>query len=188
MKIRDSGMPDEQMWEQFFAPEKILRSLGLVRDTQSVVEFGCGYGTFSVAAAQIIAGTVHGLDIEGEMLEVTRQKAKTLGVENITLHLRDFITDGTGFDDGSVDYAMLFNILHPENPASLLTEAHRILRSGGIIAVIHWNYDEKTPRGPAMEIRPRPEDIRGWLKRAGFSRISGTIQLPPYHYGMTGIK
>lgn len=188
MKVRDSGMPDEQMWEKFFAPEEILCSLGLTHDTRSVVEFGCGYGTFTVAAARIIAGTVHGLDIENEMLEKTREKARSLGLDNIDLHLRDFITDGTGFDSGSASYVMLFNILHAKNPALLIDEAYRILRTGGTLAVIHWNYDPGTPRGPALEIRPRPEDIRTMIAQAGFNPISDTIQLPPYHYGMTGIK
>jgi len=29
MKIRESGMPEREMWEKFFSPAKILAALGL---------------------------------------------------------------------------------------------------------------------------------------------------------------
>lgn len=69
MKVRDSGMPDEEMWTGFFDPSKVLEVLGVVRGVQDLVEFGCGYGTFTLAAAGIASGTVHALDIEPEMVE-----------------------------------------------------------------------------------------------------------------------
>ena len=53
MKVRDSGMPDEDMWAGFFEPAKVLTTLGLDRDVRDLVEFGCGYGTFTLAAAGI---------------------------------------------------------------------------------------------------------------------------------------
>ena len=59
MKIRESGMPDEQKWYEFFDPTAILPRLGLDAACGDVVEFGCGYGTFTLAAARIISGTVY---------------------------------------------------------------------------------------------------------------------------------
>ena len=67
MKVRDSGMPDEEMWGGFFEPAKVLATFGLDRGVQDLVEFGCGYGTFTLAAAAIASGTVHALDIEPDM-------------------------------------------------------------------------------------------------------------------------
>ena len=83
---------------------------------------------------------------------------------------------------------MLFNILHAEDPVGLLRETWRILQSGGKVGVIHWNYDPTTPRGPSMEIRPRPEQTQKWLEQAGFSLVEHQIDLPPYHYGVVGLK
>ena len=188
MKVRDSGMPDELVWEEFFEPEKILRALGFSHKTESVVEFGCGYGTFTVAAARMIAGIVHSLDIESAMIETTRQKATKLNLTNIELHLRDFIANGTGLEDGTADYAMMFNILHAENPHLLLDEAHRVLSSGGTLAIIHWNYDPSTPRGPSLDIRPRPNQVRDWMEKSGFRQVSSPLALPPYHYGIIAVK
>lgn len=185
MKTRESGMPEEEMWAEFFNPEQIFAKLGLTPDTGDLVEFGCGYGTFSIPAAQIVAGTVYAIDIEEEMVAVTARKAQQAGLANVQTQLCDFVKEGTGLADGSVDYVILFNILHCEHPELLLKEASRILAAHGRLAIMHWNYDPTTPRGPSMEIRPRPEQCQAWTEAAGFHLLSpGLIALPPYHYGM----
>ncbi|OHB26112.1 MAG: methyltransferase type 11 [Desulfuromonadaceae bacterium GWC2_58_13] len=185
MKTRESGMPEEEMWAEFFTPEAILEKLGLTPGVRSLVDFGCGYGTFALAAARIIAGKVQAIDIEPEMVAATRNKAEAEGLDNVEAILRDFVGEGTDLTDQSVDYVMLFNILHAEDPDHLLKEAFRILRPGGLLAVIHWNFDPTTPRGPSMTIRPKPEQCRAWAEDAGFHlRSPGVIELPPYHYGL----
>ena len=182
MKTRDSGMPDESMWVTFFTPEEVLRRLGLP-SLGDVVDFGCGYGTFTIPAAGITSGTVYALDIDPEMVAVT--KAKAAGLPNVRASCRDFAADGTGLPTESVSYVMLFNILHAECPDTLLREAYRILAAGGKLGIMHWNYDPATPRGPAMAIRPRPEQCRDWAIQAGFRLLPpGVIDLPPYHYGI----
>ncbi|MDD5169039.1 MAG: class I SAM-dependent methyltransferase [Syntrophales bacterium] len=185
MKVRDSGMPDEEMWTGFFDPAKVLAVFGLDHDVQNLVEFGCGYGTFTLAAAGIASGTVHALDIEPEMVEVVQQKCDDAGIANVRAEMRDFVADGTGLDDSSMDAALLFNILHHEEPVALMKEAHRVLKPNGMLAVIHWNYDPETPRGPAMEIRPRPEQCVEWGIEAGFCfNERNRYDLPPHHYGL----
>lgn len=184
MKIRDSGMPEQGWWDSFFDAELILDTLGLDASCGNLVEFGCGYGTFTLPAARRIGGTVYALDLDPRMLESTKENAAAAGVENIELRLQDFIADGTGLDDSSMDFAMVFNILHVEDPVGLLREVHRNLAPGGIGAIIHWNYDPETPRGPPMEIRPRPEQCLAWAERAGFTPLGDVNDLPPYHYGL----
>lgn len=181
-------MPEEEVWESFFEPEAVLRALGLDDTVEVVADFGCGYGTFALQAARMVRGTVHGFDIEPAMVDACERKAREMGIGNLVLHLSDFVRDGTGMPDGSVDFAMQFNILHAEQPLQLLREACRILRPRGRLAVIHWNYDPSTPRGPAMDIRPTPDDCRRWMAQAGFVVEAGTIDLPPYHYGLIGRK
>lgn len=185
MKTRESGMPDEGMWREFFDPEAILRSLKLTASCRDVVDFGCGYGTFAIPAARIVRGTVHAVDVEPDMTGVTQAKADAEGLQNVQVYLRDFVSDGTGLPPSSVDYAMLFNILHAERPEVLLGEAWRILAPGGLLGIIHWNHDPTTPRGPSLAIRPRPEQCRPWAEQAGFRLVApGVIELPPHHYGM----
>jgi SAM-dependent methyltransferase len=183
MKTRESGMPDEASWEAFFDPEYVLSRLTVT--SGDIVEFGCGYGTFTIPAAMRTAGLVYAFDIDPEMVAAVRAKAVAAGVSNVRPLLRDFAVDGTGLPDATADYAMLFNILHCESPALLLREARRLLRPDGLLGIMHWKYDASTPRGPSMGIRPRPEQCRAWAIDADFDPLSsGIIDLPPYHYGM----
>jgi ubiquinone/menaquinone biosynthesis C-methylase UbiE len=188
VKTRESGMPDEEMWQTFFSPSETLLTLGLCGKMSEVAEFGCGYGTFTIPAAQIINGTVHAFDIDANMISSTRAKAQQYNLSNVRLSQRDFVSDGTGLPDTSVDYVMLFNILHAEAPDILLTEAFRILRNEGKLAIMHWNYDSTTPRGPSMDIRPQPQHCVAWATNAGFVILQQSIDLPPYHYGIIAKK
>jgi ubiquinone/menaquinone biosynthesis C-methylase UbiE len=115
MKARESGMPDEATWASFFDPPVVLDKLALSPGCQLVVEFGCGYGTFTIPAAKQVQGTLFALDIDPAMIDLTRERAETAGLKNVRLEVRDFMVEGTGLPDDSVDYAMLFNILHAES-------------------------------------------------------------------------
>lgn len=189
MKTRESGMPDEAMWEGFFTPDATLKKLGLTSGGADVADFGCGYGTFSIAAARITSGIVYAIDIDPTMLAATRTKAASAGLSNVRTEQRDFVVNGVGLPSSSVGYVMLFNILHAEEPQILLREAFRVLRIDGVLGLMHWRYDPSTPRGPSMAIRPRPEQLVGWATSVGFQPTDeGVIDLPPYHYGVVLYK
>jgi len=189
MKIRDSGMPEEQWWESFFQPAALLHKMQLTSECKDVLEFGCGYGTFTIPAAQIVSGKIVALDIESQMIQRTKEKAQELGLKNVLCIQRDFLSDGTGLPDGGVDYVMLFNLLHAAEPKVLLRETRRILSKNGKAGILHWIYDASTPRGPSLEIRPKPEQCIEWAKQEGLIPVhDGIIDLPPYHYGIVAQK
>lgn len=187
MKVRESSMPSEKLWEEFFEPEDILRTLELNHNLIDVAEFGCGYGTFTIPTSKTIKGTVYAIDIEEEMIKRVVERRNEGKLNNIKTMLRDFVHEGSGLEDKSVDYAMLFNILHAEKPEELLKEAYRILKPEGKLGVIHWNYDKETPRGPPMTIRPRPEQCVKWAIEVGF-KFETRHNLKPYHYGLVFSK
>ena len=176
-------MPKEEDWNKFFNPVKTLKVLGLNSSVVEVADFGCGYGTFTIPAAKIISGKIYAFDIEPEMIEAVKLKAKKLNPVNLVAVVRDFMSEGSGLKDLSVDYVFLFNILHLENPESLLNDSYRILKLGGRVGIIHWNYDPATPRGPPMDIRPKPEQLRCWAESVGFI-FEKRFDLKPYHYGL----
>jgi SAM-dependent methyltransferase len=185
MKLRESTMPEEAYWETLFDVSLILNQLGIDAGLRDIAELGCGYGTFTIPAAQRISGKLTTFDIDEAMVERTRQRAAKAGAWNVVYVIRDVFADGFGGESGSEDACLLFNILHGEEPVRLLAEAARVVLPGGAVLVIHWRYDLSTPRGPSMEIRPRPEQIVKWAEKTRMLEAEGTVtDLPPWHYGL----
>lgn len=184
MKLRESGMPPIDHWEQLLDVPRILDAFGFDAHTGDVTELGCGYGTFTVPLAQRIGGTVHTLDIDAAMVALTAQRAAEAGLTNVKAETRDMLSGGFGLLAGSCEAALLFNILHAEEPVALLRAVREVVRPGGLVAVIHWRSDIATPRGPSLDIRPRPEHIVAWANRAGLSSEGDAFLLPPWHFGV----
>lgn len=187
MKFRESGMPEEGYWDTFFNPMTVLVDLGLEKNIGVVIDVGCGYGTFTMPTAQYIRGKVIGIDIDEEMISTCEKKAKRLGIANATFTTRDVFSEGFGVSPGSADIILLFNILHCEEPVKLLNKSFESLRKGGKVLVIHWIYDENTPRGPSIDIRPKPSDIIKLGEQVNFSLIK-EVDIKPYHYGLVFMK
>ncbi len=189
MKLRDSGMPDEQLWESLFDVGLIVSALGINSGLRDIAELGCGYGTFTIPVAQAISGKVYTFDIDPWMVSRTDERAKLAGLGNVVGRQRDVMEQGFGLVPGSVDAVLLFNILHCQQPQRLLGHAVEAVRSAGWVFVIHWRFDSGTPRGPSLDIRPRPEQIIGWAEQTGQLALHGeTIDLPPWHYGLRLVR
>src|SRR5512136_422279 len=63
-------------------PEKILS--GCIGNGQTVLDLGCGSGTFTIALAKMVGetGKVIAVDVQDEMLQVVRKKAAKEGLES----------------------------------------------------------------------------------------------------------
>ena len=184
MKYRDSGMPDEAMWKTFFDPSMILRSMEVDSSVHQYLDIGCGYGTFLFPASDIVKKAT-GYDIDEQMIQHCLKLKHTYQKSNIELVLGDMSDIHDKFliaNQNNFDYIALFNILHCEEPVQLFNFAKNLLTDNGKIGIIHWQYRE-TPRGPSMEIRPRPEQIIHWAETAAL-KLKKSITLPPYHFGM----
>jgi len=184
MKVRDSGMPEEEMWSVFFDHQLILQQMEVSSEIYAIVDLGCGFGTFSIPAAKIVSGKVLAYDIDKEMIEVMEMKINQLGINNIELHQADFIANGTGLPANSVDYVMIFNILHHDHPEQILSEVFRILKKDAKAGIIHWRSDIETPRGPSLAIRPQSKTCANWAKEAGFLIAKNPFIIEPYHFGL----
>lgn len=61
MKVRDSGMPEEANWNDFFNVDFLLSELNIDSQITDLVEIGSGYGTFTIPAARLIQGKLYTL-------------------------------------------------------------------------------------------------------------------------------
>ena len=184
MKVRDSGMPEESNWNDFFNVDFLLSELNIDSQITDLVEIGSGYGTFTIPAARLIQGKLYAFDIEDEMIDILNQKIQNKQIDNIRLEKRDILAHSTALPDNSIDYVMLFNILHHESPMEFIDEAYRILKSNGKIGIIHWRSDISTPRGPDLNIRPKPEQITTWFDKQRFQVEKQPFIIEPYHFGL----
>jgi ubiquinone/menaquinone biosynthesis C-methylase UbiE len=114
-------------------PAQALDEAG-VRPGNTVLDFGCGPGGFSIAAAALVGkkGRVYALDIQPLAARTVKKKARERGLGNI-----ETITSGldTGLTDKSVNVVLLYDIFHFfEEPGVILTEIHRVLADDGVLS------------------------------------------------------
>jgi len=114
-------------------PEKIVGEAGL-KPGFTVLDYGCGPGSYALAAAEIVGGegTVYALDIHPLAVEIVQRKAAKRGLANIKTILSDC---HTGLDEESVDAVLLYDTFHDlEKPDEVLKELHRVLKPDGILS------------------------------------------------------
>ncbi len=101
---------------------------------KSVLDFGCGPGSYVVPAAQLAgaSGRVYALDVQPAALTMTMARAARAGLTNVESILSD---RDTGLPDGSVDVVLLYDIYHElAYPATILAELHRVLKVSGVLS------------------------------------------------------
>ena len=147
-------MHDNRLLPYFKDPYKLLRAAGLEQG-QKVLEVGCGPGYFTIPAAEIVGdeGVVYAVDVHPRAIERVKEKIAANGLRNVTPMLTNAAE--MGLPDGSIDLAFLFGLRYIAGGLeSVLTELHRVLKTGGKLSF------EKT--------RGSEEKMTGEVERAGF--------------------
>jgi ubiquinone/menaquinone biosynthesis C-methylase UbiE len=124
-------------------PKKRLDGLG-IKEGQTVLDFGCGPGSYTIPAAVIVGekGKVYALDIHPLAIKAVEKKANKKGLTNIAAILSD---RDTGLPDESVDVILLYDVFHEiKDKQALLKELHRVLKPDGFLSVDdhHFKADE----------------------------------------------
>jgi ubiquinone/menaquinone biosynthesis C-methylase UbiE len=120
---------------------EVLERIG-IRRGQTVLDFGCGYGTYTIPTAKIVGvqGRVYALDKDKETLDALMQKAGPAGLKNI----ERMETSGKleiELTDESVDVVLLFDVFHSfyfpqaSDRRRLLGEIYRIMKPSAFISV-----------------------------------------------------
>jgi ubiquinone/menaquinone biosynthesis C-methylase UbiE len=144
-------------------PGEVLDTIGLGPGMR-MLDFGCGPGSFSLKAAEMVGpgGRVYAADRLSLAVARVRRKAARKGLEN----LKAIGTDGpTGLASGSIDRALLFDIFHSlDHPDLVLAEIDRVLKPQGTLWVSDHHLEAEEVRsgleaaGPVI-FRERRDDL-----------------------------
>jgi len=115
-----------------------------IKEGQTVLDFGCGPGFYTIAAARMVGakGKVYSLDIQPLAVRSVEKKAKKAGLTNITTILSD---RDTRLPDQSIDIALAYDMIHMvKDKQALARELHRVLKPNGVLSVIvgHVNVED----------------------------------------------
>jgi len=106
---------------------------------QRVLDVCCGSGASAIPAAELVgpSGSVIGVDLASNLLELGRSKARQRGLENIEFRSGDMTQ--LPFDEGGFDVVVcVFGIFFVPDMEAALRELKRVTRSGGKVAVTTW--------------------------------------------------
>ena len=116
-------------------PEKILG--GYIESGQTVLDVGCGSGTFTIAMAKMVGetGKVIAVDVQDEMLQIVRKKAAKERLESrIITHKSK--PDRIGISD-KVDFALAFYMVHEvPDVEAFLKEIATLLKPNGRLLIV----------------------------------------------------
>lgn len=156
---------------------------------EKVLDFGCGTGGLSQALAAS-GRAVLGVDISPGLLRRTserehRDRCLFVRFDGVRLPVQDNALDA------AATYVVLNHILDDAQLTAVLTEIHRVLRSGGKLVAIEQVRTRPTVDQVAWQHRRTIAGFQAIFEQAGFSVQDTTIvrygRLPTIHavrYGM----
>lgn len=175
---------DEGRFEQL-DPERMWEALGRPHPA-AIVEIGAGTGLFSARFAAMAPGAVvYAVDMDERMVTWMREHRPEVAAGRIVPVLAE--ETRVPLPDGVADLAVTINVHHEFiRPDATYAEAFRLLRPGGRILAVDWLPGD-SPKGPPQPMRVSPEDLAGFLARAGFGDV--TVHPPlPWHSLVTAAK
>lgn len=115
-----------------------LKRVG-VKQGQTVIDFGCGVGHYSIPAAVVTGplGIVYAVEKDRGVLAKLKRKATSRNLANLkTIGSLKAVT--LKFEDGSSDVVLLYDMLHylpADERKALYSEVSRVLRNTGLLSV-----------------------------------------------------
>ena len=172
---------------------------------ERVLDVGCGGGDLSIAAATAVGptGSVLGVDLSADELDVARVRAVQRGVDNVEFREADASTDDLGPQPVDV-LTSRFGIMFFADPVAAFTHLRAAMRPGGRLALVCWQSREDNEwttvparaiaavvalAPPAPDAPPDgfafqdPDRVRSVLDDAGWSEIELADTARTVHLG-----
>lgn len=156
-----------------------------------IADLGAGEGTISQLMAQR-ARKVIAVDNSEKMVEFGSELARTHGIANLEYRLGDI--EDVPIRAGTVDLAFFSQALHhAPHPERAVSEAWRILKPGGRVAILDLNrhhFEEAREMYADLWLGFTEMEIEHYLKGAGFRNAETAVvyreQEPPYFETLLG--
>jgi len=163
-------------------PDVIWEALNL-QNPKTLIDIGAGTGFFTKEfSKKLTDGKIYACDSSEVMIQwmkenITDKNILPLQCSEASIEL----------PDGIADLVYMINVHHEIlEPEKLLAETHRLLKTGGNIAIIDWKAEDMQD-GPPLNIRISDEVIAGQLLKIGFINIV-KHKILPLHSFITGQK
>lgn len=159
---------EETLRRKWRNPEATLKDIGL-RSGMVFMDVGCGYGFFTIPAAQLVGekGVVYAVDIDAAAVEKLKDTTAEKGLKNITAKVG--AAEETVFCTECADIVLYSIVLHDFNdPEKVLRNAKRMLKPTGTLVDLDWK-KKPTLFGPPVRIRFSEEQAANLIKNAGFT-------------------
>ena len=128
--------------DSFMSPADVLEEAG-IKPGFHVLDYGCGPGSYSIAAATIVtdSGKVYALDIH----PLAIQRVQDIALKKQLANVETIVSDcQTGLPDNSLDAVLLYDAFHHlSDPDVVLKELHRVLKPDGILSFGDHHLKEK---------------------------------------------
>ena len=153
---------------EWFHPKLSLEKIGL-RVGMVFMDIGCGYGFFTIPAAQIVGveGKVFAVDVAASAIDLLKRDALVKGLKNVTAVVG--AAEETVFCSGCADMVFYSIVLHDfKDPFKVLQNAKQMLKPSGMLVNVDWKR-KPMPIGPPMRIRFSEEQASNLIEKAGFT-------------------
>ena len=122
--------------------EALVGKLG-ISEGMTVLDLGCGAGTTAVPEAQLGADVL-GVDIAENLVEAGNERAKSLGLDNLSFQQGD-ATDLSELGDEQFDLVVsIFGAMFAPKPFDVAKEMVRVTKPGGRIVMGNWIPNDPT--------------------------------------------
>lgn len=158
--------------------ERMLKILEL--DSKSrVLDLGCGVGSTTRFVRRVYGCRTVGVDIDPDMIDRARRRSRGPRYQDLRYEVMD--GGAMGFRDASFDVVIMQSVACFNDKQRLLTEARRVLKPGGRVALNEVTWLRPPSEGVAKVTRATvcetfrgallPEEWAEVLRQAGFTEV-----------------